>query len=76
MNIDELNKAFEKRNLVEVIGYTLVGIAVIREHFKSFKSLIGTYANVQYNSLKDAEDLAKQYLIEILKEKKDEKGDS
>jgi len=53
---------------IEIIGYTLVGIGLLREYFKKFENLEGTYAQRQYEGLKDAEYLAKQFLVEQLKD--------
>lgn len=49
---------------------TLGGLALLKEHFKNFDFLIGSYAKHQYDALSDAEHLAKQYLIELKEEQK------
>ena len=55
-----------KSKKIELIGYTLIGIGLLQEYFKKFENLDGTYAQRQYEGLKEAEHLAKQFLVEQL----------
>ena len=64
---ESLRNYFETKGIVEIICNTLMGISFLKDHYKGFENLTGTYAQVQYNGLKEAEYLTKQYLIEFMK---------
>lgn len=57
-----------KSKKIEIIGYTLTGIGILKDYFRKFEYLTGTDAQHQYEGLKNAEHLAKKYLIEQIKE--------
>lgn len=52
----------------QILYYTLGGLKLLKEHYKNFEMMTGSYAQHQYNGLSEAEHLAKQYLLELQEE--------
>lgn len=66
MTPEEVNKLFEKNNLTELLGCTLLGLSIVKERFKEYKNDTGCYGYKQLAGVNDAEALIKEYLFEIL----------
>lgn len=66
MTTEELNKLFEKKNLTELLSYTLLGLSIVKERFKEYKDDSGCYGYKQLEGVNDAEELVKKYLFEVI----------
>lgn len=66
MTAEEANKLFEKKNLTELLGYTLLGFSIVKERFKEYKNDSGCYGYKQLEGVANAEELVKKYLFEIV----------
>lgn len=66
MTAKEINKLYEKKNLTELLSYTLVGLSATKERFKEYKEDSGSFGCKQLEGLNYAEELVKKYLFEII----------
>lgn len=66
MTAEEVNKLFEKKNLTEVLSYTLLGLSIVKERFKEYKNDSGCYGYKQLEGVNTAEELATKYLCELI----------
>lgn len=66
MTAEEVNKLFEKKNLTEVLSYTLLGLSIVKERFKEYKNDSGCYGYKQLEGVNKSEELVKRYLFEIV----------
>lgn len=66
MTVEEVNKLFEKKNLTELLGYTILGLSIVKERFKEYKKDAGCYGYKQLEGVNYAEELVKKYLFEIV----------
>lgn len=66
MTTEEVNKLFEKKNLTELLCYTLFGLSIVKERFKEYKNDSGCYGYKQLEGVNKAEELVKKYLLEIV----------
>lgn len=66
MTVEEVNKLFEKKNLIELLGYTLIGLSIVKERFKEYKNDSGCYGFKQLEGVNNVEELVKKYLFEML----------
>lgn len=66
MTAEEVNKLFKKKNLTELLSYTLLGLSIVKERFKEYKKDSGCYGYKQLEGVNNAEELVKKYLFEIL----------
>lgn len=62
MTAEEVNRLFEKKNLIELLGYTLLGLSIVKERFKEYKNDSGCYGFKHLESVNDVEELVKKYL--------------
>ena len=67
MTTEEINKVFEKKNLIEVLGYTLVGLSMIIDDIPgSAQPEFDTNGeSIDLRSLLVARDLVEKKLVEI-----------
>lgn len=65
MTRKELNALFEKKNLIEVLSYTLIGIKYLIDEFGSLPADPNYDPDVMRTSLKMALDQAEKRIIEI-----------
>lgn len=66
MTTKELNNLFEKKNLTELLSYTLLGLSIVKERFKEYKDDSGCYGCKQLEGVNNAEELATKYLCELI----------
>lgn len=66
MTAEEVNKLFEKKNLTEVLSYTLLGLSIVKERFREYKNDSSCYGYKQLEGVNNAEELVKKYLFEVV----------
>lgn len=66
MTAEEANKLFEKKNLTELLSYTLIGLSLVKDRFKEYKNDSGCYGCKQLEGVNNAEELVKKFLFEIV----------
>lgn len=71
MTQEEFHKLFHERNLVEVFGYTLVGLHMLIDDYPEDISVdsLRDIKGVELKSLVQAKELVEKKFIEIIKEK-------
>ena len=71
MKAEEFDKLFHERNLVEVFGYTLVGLRMLIDDYPEDISVdsLRDIKGIELKSLVQAKELVEKKFIEIIKEK-------
>ena len=71
MTQEEFDKLFHERNIVEVFGYTLVGLRMLIDDYPEDVSIDSNrdIKGIELKSLVQAKELAEKRFIEIIKEK-------
>ena len=66
MTAKEVNRLFENKNLIELLGHTLLGISIVKERFKEYKNDSGCYGFKLLEGVNNVEELVKKCLFEIV----------